>query len=153
MVMAAVLSEKLGLVDAAFVQRLTRLIERAGLPTRAPALPLAGSADVAARYLQLMRVDKKAEAGELAGLLVEIALGAYGDYHEAPMKAAAGLVGVDLAAIAKATRAELVAAAAPKGKKATAKKTAAKKTARKRQPAPPPGVNRKPRKAKAAKVT
>jgi hypothetical protein len=38
MVMAANLSERLGLVDAAFVQRLTRVIDRAGLPTVGPAL-------------------------------------------------------------------------------------------------------------------
>ena len=75
MVMAAVLSQKLGLVDAAFVQRLKRLIERAGLPTRAPELPLEGESnavgDVAARYLQLMRVDKKAEAGEIRFITID----------------------------------------------------------------------------------
>ncbi|WP_249661262.1 3-dehydroquinate synthase [Variovorax sp. PCZ-1] len=71
MVMAAVLSEKLGTVDTAFVQRLTRLIERAGLPTRAPALPLEGCSDVASRYLQLMQVDKKAEAGEIRFITID----------------------------------------------------------------------------------
>jgi 3-dehydroquinate synthase len=71
MVMAAQLSHRLGTVDAAFVKRLTRLIERAGLPTRAPALPLGGSADVAARYLQLMRVDKKAEDGEIRFITID----------------------------------------------------------------------------------
>ncbi len=71
MVMAAHLSQKLGSVDNAFVQRLTRLIERAGLPTRAPALPLEGASDVAARYLQLMRVDKKAEAGEIRFITID----------------------------------------------------------------------------------
>ncbi len=80
MVMAATLSRELGLVDAAFVQRLTRLIQRAGLPTAAPHLPLqeatgnsppqaAGS--VAERYLQLMRVDKKAEAGEMKFVTID----------------------------------------------------------------------------------
>jgi 3-dehydroquinate synthase len=64
MVMAARLSQGLGLVDAAFVQRLTRLIERAGLPTVAPVLQAAdGAASSVDRYLQLMRVDKKAEGG------------------------------------------------------------------------------------------
>ena len=56
MVMAARLSHRLGGVDAAFVDRLVRLIEKAGLPVCGPQL---GSD----RYLQLMRVDKKAEAG------------------------------------------------------------------------------------------
>ena len=67
MVMAAELSRRLGLVDAAFVQRLTDLIARAGLPTRGPVLD---AADNAGRYLQLMRVDKKAEAGEIRFVLI-----------------------------------------------------------------------------------
>jgi len=68
MVMAAHLSRELGLVDAAFVQRLTRLIERAGLPIRAPVLD---ATDNAARYLALMRVDKKAQAGEIRFVLID----------------------------------------------------------------------------------
>ena len=64
MVMALNLSQRLGLVDAAFVQRVTRLIERAGLPVRGPALG-------AARYLELMRHDKKAEAGEIRFVVIE----------------------------------------------------------------------------------
>jgi 3-dehydroquinate synthase len=71
MVLAAQLSLRLGGVNEEFVQRLTRLIERAGLPTRAPALPLEGSTDVAARYLQLMQVDKKAEAGEIRFITID----------------------------------------------------------------------------------
>jgi 3-dehydroquinate synthase len=71
MVMAARLSQELGLVDEAFVQRLTKLVQRAGLPTVAPALPLEGAADVAERYLQLMRVDKKAEAGEIRFITID----------------------------------------------------------------------------------
>jgi len=67
MVMAAHLSERLGLVDAAFVGRLTRLIARAGLPTRGPRL----ADDNAARYLALMRVDKKAEAGEIRFVVID----------------------------------------------------------------------------------
>jgi 3-dehydroquinate synthase len=65
MVMAARLSQALGLIDAAFVQRLQKLIERAGLPAVAPSLPLHTAADVPERYLQLMRGDKKSEAGEI----------------------------------------------------------------------------------------
>lgn len=69
MVMAAQLSQHLGLVDAAFVARLTALIKKAGLPTIAPALALTAQAN-ADRYLELMRVDKKAEAGEIKFILI-----------------------------------------------------------------------------------
>lgn len=68
MVMAAHLSQKLGLVDAAFVARLTSLIERAGLPTRAAVLD---AKDNAGAYLNHMRVDKKAEAGEIRFVLID----------------------------------------------------------------------------------
>jgi 3-dehydroquinate synthase len=64
MVMAANLSQRLGLVDAAFVSRLTTLIARAGLPTVGPKL----SVD---EYLHHMRVDKKAEAGEIKFVLID----------------------------------------------------------------------------------
>ena len=68
MVMAAHLSQALGLVDQAFVQRLTRLIAAAGLPVRGPVLD---AADNAGRYLALMRVDKKAEAGAIRFVLID----------------------------------------------------------------------------------
>ena len=64
MVMAAHLSQRLGGVDAAFVQRLTTLIERAGLPVVAPRLG-------AERYLELMRIDKKSEAGEIRFVVID----------------------------------------------------------------------------------
>lgn len=64
MVMAIDLSHRLGLVDAAYADRLTRLIERARLPIRGPAL----GAD---RYLELMRVDKKSEGGEIRFVVIE----------------------------------------------------------------------------------
>lgn len=67
MVMAAHLSQRLGLVDDAFVARLTALIQKAGLPTVAPILD---EKDNAGRYLELMRVDKKAEAGEIKFILI-----------------------------------------------------------------------------------
>ena len=68
MVMAARLSQALGLVDAAFVERLRLLIQRAGLPVSGPKLaPL----DNAGRYLELMRVDKKTEAGEIKFVLID----------------------------------------------------------------------------------
>ncbi len=68
MVMAAHLSCELGLVDAAFVQRLTVLIARAGLPVRGAVID---AQDNAGRYLELMRVDKKAEAGEIRFVLID----------------------------------------------------------------------------------
>jgi len=68
MVMAATLSQRLGLVDAAFVARLTAVIARAGLPVSAPQLD---ATDNAGRWLQLMRVDKKAEGGEIRFVLID----------------------------------------------------------------------------------
>ena len=64
MVMAADLSARLGLVGADFAVRLTQLIQRAGLPVRGPALG-------AERYLELMRVDKKAQGGEIRFVLID----------------------------------------------------------------------------------
>lgn len=74
MVMAAHLSLQLGLVDAAFVVRLTRLIERAGLPVVGPRLAGAGKdggESNADRYLALMRVDKKSDAGTIKFVVIE----------------------------------------------------------------------------------
>ena len=68
MVMAAHLSQRLGLVDLAFVERVTALIRRAGLPVKAPVL---SSTDNAGRYLDLMRIDKKSEAGEIRFVLID----------------------------------------------------------------------------------
>lgn len=68
MIMAAELSRRLGLVDAAFVARLRALVQRAGLPLNGPVLD---AADNAGRYLQLMRVDKKAEAGEIRFVVID----------------------------------------------------------------------------------
>ena len=68
MVMAAELSRRLGLVDGDFVGRLRALIARAGLPVRGPVLD---ARDNAGRYLELMRVDKKAEAGEIRFVLID----------------------------------------------------------------------------------
>jgi len=58
MVMAADLSARLGLIPPEFANRLTSLIDRAGLPIKGPALGVD-------RYLELMRVDKKSEGGEI----------------------------------------------------------------------------------------
>lgn len=68
MVMAAHLSQRLGLVDMHFVDRLQALIQRAGLPVAGPRLSVA---DNAGRYLELMRVDKKAEAGEIRFVVID----------------------------------------------------------------------------------
>lgn len=66
MVMAAELSQRLGLIDAAFRVRLQRIIEAAGLPVVGPRL----AADNAGRYLELMRLDKKSEAGEIKFVVI-----------------------------------------------------------------------------------
>ena len=68
MVMAAQLSQRLGLVDADFVARLRALILRAGLPVVGPVL---NAADNAGRYLELMRLDKKSDAGEIRFVLID----------------------------------------------------------------------------------
>jgi 3-dehydroquinate synthase len=64
MVMAAELSHRLGLIDRAYADRIAAVVERAGLPVRGPRL---GSA----RYLELMRVDKKARGGEIRFVVIE----------------------------------------------------------------------------------
>jgi 3-dehydroquinate synthase len=64
MVLAAHLSARLGLVPAAYASRIERLVARAGLPTKAPAWP-------GPRWLELMRHDKKAEAGEIRFVLID----------------------------------------------------------------------------------
>ncbi|MBY0234834.1 MAG: 3-dehydroquinate synthase, partial [Burkholderiaceae bacterium] len=64
MVMASDLSVRLGLMPAEFLPRMRRLIERAGLPVVAPDLGVE-------RYLDLMRVDKKAEGGEIRFVLID----------------------------------------------------------------------------------
>jgi 3-dehydroquinate synthase len=64
MVMAMQLSRRLGLVDGAWVERVTAVLRQAGLPTVGPSL----GAD---RYLELMRVDKKAEAGQIRFVVID----------------------------------------------------------------------------------
>lgn len=64
MVLASDLSVRLGLMPAAFLDRMRHLIERAGLPVRAPAWSVQ-------RYLELMQVDKKAEAGLIRFVVIE----------------------------------------------------------------------------------
>jgi 3-dehydroquinate synthase len=68
MIMAAHLSCELGLIEESFVQRLTRIVSAAGLPVVGPRLD---NQDNAGRYLDLMRVDKKAEQGEIKFVLIQ----------------------------------------------------------------------------------
>lgn len=68
MVMAAHLSRRLGFVEAAFVIRLTQLVQCAGLPVKGPIL---NKTDNAGRYLELMRLDKKSEAGDIRFVLID----------------------------------------------------------------------------------
>ncbi|TCP08072.1 3-dehydroquinate synthase [Caldimonas thermodepolymerans] len=65
MVMASELSARLGLMPAGFVDRMRRLVERARLPVQGPAQLSAP------RYLELMRIDKKAEAGAIRFVVIE----------------------------------------------------------------------------------
>ena len=65
MVMAAELSARLGLISTAFARRIEALIVRAGLPVRGPA------SLSPARYLELMRVDKKAQGGDIRFVLLD----------------------------------------------------------------------------------
>ena len=64
MVMASELSVRLGLMPASFVDRMRRICQRAALPVVAPRLGVD-------RYMALMRVDKKAEAGEIRFVVIE----------------------------------------------------------------------------------
>lgn len=64
MVIAADLSHRLGHMSEADAVRVRHLVERAGLPVTAPDLG-------AARYLELMRHDKKADAGATRYVLLK----------------------------------------------------------------------------------
>jgi len=64
MVMAADLSVRLDLLPRAHADRITKIVARAGLPVKAPALG-------AERYLELMRVDKKADGGQLRFVVLD----------------------------------------------------------------------------------
>ena len=64
MVMAADLSVRMGYLDETARKRLVDVIVAAHLPTRAPALG-------ESRYVELMQVDKKAEAGMIKFILLK----------------------------------------------------------------------------------
>lgn len=63
-ILAARLSERMGLLTRDEVQRICRLFERAGLPVKAPSLGQE-------RYLELMGHDKKVENGRLRLILLQ----------------------------------------------------------------------------------
>jgi 3-dehydroquinate synthase len=62
--LAAEVSRRLGLIDERDVERMRRLYQRAGLPVTAPDLG-------AKRYLALMKIDKKVEAGRIRFVLLQ----------------------------------------------------------------------------------
>jgi 3-dehydroquinate synthase len=64
MVMAADLSRRLGLIDEAALERVRALVAAAGLPVAAPDLG-------AARWIELMEVDKKNEGGAIKFILLK----------------------------------------------------------------------------------
>lgn len=67
MVMGARLSQALGLVKAETADALVALIAKANLPTRGPVLD---AQDNAGRYLSLMRLDKKSQAGDIRFVVI-----------------------------------------------------------------------------------
>ncbi len=70
MVMAAHLSQRLGLIDMDAVVRLTRIIDSAGLPIKGPKLTDASGQSSEDIYLEHMRVDKKAQGGHIRFVLI-----------------------------------------------------------------------------------
>ncbi len=64
MLMAADLSHRIGLIDAAAAERVRNILARAGLPTEPPRIG-------AARALELMQMDKKVLAGTVRLVLLE----------------------------------------------------------------------------------
>jgi shikimate kinase / 3-dehydroquinate synthase len=64
MVMAADLSQRMGLIDGAAVERVRALVKAAGLPVVAPDLG-------AERWIELMEVDKKNEGGTIKFILLK----------------------------------------------------------------------------------
>ena len=64
MVMAANLSTRLGKISQADAERLKRIIEAMGLPITPPKLGTQ-------RFMELMQVDKKTEAGQIRYVVLE----------------------------------------------------------------------------------
>ena len=69
-VMAALLSQQLGWLDARAIERVRALFERIGLPVDGPWLAATPAAS-AERYLELMRHDKKVSAGVMRLVLLK----------------------------------------------------------------------------------
>jgi 3-dehydroquinate synthase len=67
MVMGARLSQALGLLRSDTAEALVALITKAGLPTKGPILD---QHDNAGRYLSLMRLDKKSQAGDIRFVVI-----------------------------------------------------------------------------------
>lgn len=63
MVAAAHLSAQLNYIDLSVVRRIQALIKMAGLPTELPSLPIE-------RYIDLMKIDKKSDAGTMKFVLL-----------------------------------------------------------------------------------
>jgi 3-dehydroquinate synthetase len=83
MLIAADLSQRLGLIAPVIKERIRDLLERAGLPTQAPRIG-------AAKALELMQMDKKVLAGAVRLVLLEKLGRAImtGDYPQAALDAA-----------------------------------------------------------------
>jgi 3-dehydroquinate synthase len=64
MVMAADLSLRLGTITPELERRVRQLVARAGLPLRGPSLGID-------RYLELMRMDKKSQAGDIRFVVLD----------------------------------------------------------------------------------
>ncbi len=81
-VLAARLSQRMGMLTGAEVARTVRLLERAGLPVQPPALGVQ-------RYLDLMGLDKKVESGKLRLILLRGIGSAYvtSDFPQADLEA------------------------------------------------------------------
>jgi 3-dehydroquinate synthase len=72
LVAAACLSHRLGNISLETVDRIRRLVARAGLPTKLPILPLKqGTETQAQAYLKLMRLDKKSAAGQIRYIVLD----------------------------------------------------------------------------------
>ena len=69
-VMAALLSQQLGWIDQAAVERMKALFQRVDLPVAGPWLAATPQAS-AERYLELMRHDKKVSAGVMRLVLLK----------------------------------------------------------------------------------
>jgi 3-dehydroquinate synthase len=91
MVMAAKLSCLMGALKGEDVDRLTRLLARAGLPTNAPALGVQ-------RYMELMGHDKKVENGKLRLVLLKALGQAWltADFSEQDLRSVLAAKGTDV---------------------------------------------------------